>query len=373
MRALRPALARVDAERAHMAAVRAASVGAPLLWRTPGLRVDDPRLRQQVWGMTFPNPVGLGAGYDKWARAIAAWPAVGFGFAEIGTVTPGPQEGNPRPRLFRLPDDDALINRMGFNNDGAEATAERLAQAAVDGSLHRIPVGINIGKHKDTDAEAAADDYAAALEPLWTHAAYIVVNVSSPNTPGLRDLQESSHLAGILSRVVELNQRRARDQSARPRPVLVKIAPELDGPQTDAVVDLVRAVAADGVIVHNTTLSREGLRSPAHLVNEQGGLSGRPLAARSTEMLQRVVERDPGLPVISVGGVWDSDDLYERLRRGARLVQVWTALVYRGPGLVGALNRGLLRRMDQEGIATVADLAPASVRDAIASAPPPGC
>lgn len=366
MRRLRPAVFAVDPERAHVAAVRAVAASGPVLARVPGFRVRDARLRQDVCGITFPNPVGLGAGYDKWGAAVSGWHALGFGFVEVGTVTPQAQEGNPRPRLFRLPDDDALINRMGFNNDGAPATARRLAAAARGGWLRRIPVGVNIGKLKETPAGGAAADYAAVIDRLWPYAAYIAVNVSSPNTPGLRDLQESSQLAGILDAVVSLNHDKASLTGMRSRPVFVKVAPELTGEQTDAVVDLLGTVGADGIIVCNTTTRRDGLRSPAALRDEQGGLSGRPLAAPSLAMLERVVARAPHVPVISVGGVFDADEAWRRLRAGARLVQVWTALVYEGPRLAARINRGLIERMDAEGVRDVRELAPVRVHDASA-------
>lgn len=339
-----------------MLAVRGLRAASPVLERVGGLRVRDPRLVQRVWGLRFTNPVGLGAGYDKWGAAVPGWYAMGFGFAEVGTVTAVPQEGNPRPRLFRLPQDEALINRMGFNNDGAEATARRLAAWDRAGLLHRIPLGVNVGKSKVTPTERAVDDYVATLDRLWAYADYVVLNVSSPNTPGLRDLQESSQLGGILEAVIALNRRRADELGAEPRPVLVKIAPDLDDPQTDAVVDLVQAVGADGLIVCNTTVARDGLASPESLSAEAGGLSGRPLRERSMAMLRRVVSRAPELPVVSVGGVATADDAWERLAAGARLVQIWTALVYGGPMTVARINRGLVRRMEREGVHSLAEL-----------------
>ena len=368
MGALRPALFSLDPETAHAAAVRAAGLAAPVLARTPGFRVSDPRLRETVWAVDFPNPVGLAAGYDKWGAAIAGWHALGFGFVEVGTVTPGPQEGNPAPRLFRLPDDDALINRMGFNNDGAPATANRLAAAARGGWLRRVPLGVNIGKHKTTTAELAVRDYTAALDRLWPYASYVVMNVSSPNTPGLRELQGASALAGLLDAVIEMNRDKAVMTGQRPRPVLVKIAPDLTSEQVDAIVDLVRDVGGDGIIACNTTVARAGLRSPASLTGQEGGLSGRPLTGPSMDVLRRVVARAPELPVISVGGIFSADDAWERLAAGARLVQVWTALVYEGPRVAARINRGLLERMEREGVAHVSEIRPRDVRDAA----PPG-
>jgi dihydroorotate dehydrogenase len=345
----------MDPEKAHLRAIRFAERSAPLLGLTRW-RVRNPRLSQRVWGIRFSNPVGLGAGYDKWGRGIPAWRGLGFGFAEIGTVTAEAQEGNPTPRVVRLPRDHALINRMGFNNDGAAATARRLAQLDRRGLLHRIPIGVNIGKSKVTPLDDAKRDYVASLDRLWPYADYIVVNVSSPNTPGLRELQESVALGGILEALVELNRVKANLTGSRRRPILVKVAPDLTDEQFDAAIDLVQTMGVHGVIVSNTTLSREGLRSPPGLVEQPGGLSGAPLAVRSLAMLRRAVSRAPDLPIVSVGGISDADDVWERLAAGASLVQVWTGLIYGGPALVARINRGLLARMDAEGVRDVTEL-----------------
>jgi dihydroorotate dehydrogenase len=353
--AIRPLVFRMDPERAHMRALQAAERVAPLLG-VARLRVRDERLAQRVWGLRFPNPVGLGAGYDKWGRGVRAWHALGFGFAEIGTVTALAQDGNPAPRLVRLPADRAVINRMGFNNDGAAATAQRLAQWDRAGILHRIPVGVNIGKSKVTPLEEAQRDYVESLDRLWPYADYIVVNVSSPNTPGLRDLQDSVALGGILDDLVDLNRVKASLTGSRRRPILVKVAPDLSDDQFDAAVDQVQAAGVHGIIVCNTTLSRSDLRSESRLVSESGGLSGAPLAARSLELLRRSVERAPDLPVISVGGVATVDDVWQRLAAGASLVQLWTALIYGGPTLVARINRGLVARMDAEGVRDITEL-----------------
>ena len=354
-RAVRPLVFRADPEKMHMRAITTAERIAPLM-RLARWRVRDPRLVQRVWGLRFLNPVGLAAGYDKWGRGVKAWPALGFGFAEIGTVTALAQDGNPAPRLIRLPADHAVINRMGFNNDGAGETADRLAQWDRRGVLHRIPLGVNIGKSKVTALADAARDYVASLDRLWPYADYIVVNVSSPNTPGLRELQESAALGGILEDLLELNRVKASLTGSRRRPILVKLAPDLTDAQFDATVDQIRAVGAQGIIVCNTTLAREGLRSPERLAWEPGGLSGAPLAARSLAMLRRAVARAPELPIISVGGIATADDVWERLAAGASLVQIWTALVYGGPSLVARINRGLLRRMEAEGVRDIGEL-----------------
>jgi dihydroorotate dehydrogenase len=339
-RLARPLLFRVDPELAHELTIAALARGGPALDHAAGLRVDDPRLRRTAFGLDFPNPIGLAAGFDKSARAVPAWGALGFGFAEVGTVTAVPQGGNPRPRVFRLPADGALVNRLGFNNDGAARVAERLARRALRADPHPVPIGVNIGKSRSTPAANAADDYARSADALWPYADYLVVNVSSPNTPGLRDLQEAEALDRILAAVA----------AVAPRPLLVKLAPDLAPEAVDEAVDLALERGLAGVVVGNTTLSRKGLRSPAPLAAEAGGLSGRPLRARSTELVRRVAERAAGrLAVVGVGGVFTADDAWEKLAAGAALVQVYTGFVYGGPRTAWRLNRGLLARMEREG------------------------
>jgi dihydroorotate dehydrogenase len=351
-RAIRAIAFRLDAERAHDAGIALAARAGPALARTspPG---RDPRLAQRLWGLDFPNPIGLAAGYDKNARALATWRALGFGFVELGSVTPRAQTGNPRPRLFRLPEDDALVNRMGFNNDGADAIAERIARVRRSGPLG-IPVGVNVGKQRETAPQDAARDYHDVIARTWGVADYLVLNVSSPNTPGLRDLQESGALSEVLSAAEDANRAEAARAGRAPHPLLVKIAPDLTDEQALSVAELARSRSLAGLIVSNTTLARPDLRSPR--AAEAGGLSGRPLAARSLAMLRLVCAHAPELPVVSAGGVFDADDAWERLAAGARLVQVWTALAYEGPGLVRRMTRGLTERMDREGVAEIAAL-----------------
>jgi dihydroorotate dehydrogenase len=308
-------------------------------------------------GIRIPNPVGLAAGFDKRGIAIAGWQALGFGFVEIGTITAEKQDGNPQPRIFRLPDDQAIVNRLGFNNDGAALTAARLAKLQRQGALHRVPLGVNIGKSRSVASEAAVGDYVTSLDRLWPYADYVVVNVSSPNTPGLRDLQESSALAGLLEALIDLNRLKAMVTAQRPRPLLVKIAPDLDQAQVDAVVDLVAALGIDGLVVCNTTIARVALTSAPDLIEQQGGLSGRPVAARSLALTRHVVTRLAGrMPVISVGGIFTADDAWDRLAAGASLVQLYTGLVYGGPATVARINRGLLERMDRERVADLREL-----------------
>ncbi|KGQ21768.1 quinone-dependent dihydroorotate dehydrogenase [Thermus filiformis] len=305
------------------------------------LRVEDPRLRVEALGLSFPNPLGLAAGMDKDARALAAWWALGFGFAEVGTLTPRPQEGNPRPRLFRLPEDRALINRMGFNNRGAEAAAERLRRFRARELA--FPVGVNLGKNRDTPLERAAEDYLKALRVLEPHGDYFVLNVSSPNTPGLRTLQEGPFLDELLARL----------RPATAKPLLLKVAPDLSWEALDQVAALALKHRLQGLVAVNTTLAREGLRSP--LAREAGGLSGRPLKGRALEVLKHLAQI-PGLALVSVGGVETALDLWERLKAGARLVQVYTGFVYGGPLFPRRLLLGLLRILEAEGIRSLAEL-----------------
>lgn len=352
-RVVRPLVFRLDPERAHTLSIGVLRLAAPLLARVPSpLAVRDPRLRRSVMGLDFPNPVGLAAGYDKSAHAAGAWPGLGFGFAEMGTVTARAQPGNPRPRIFRLPADRALVNRLGFNNDGAEAVARRLRSARDHGLLGRIPVGINIGKSKVTDIDRAADDYLASFRLLRTFADYLVVNVSSPNTPGLRELQDRDRLERILSALV------AENAQGTPVPLLVKLAPDLETAAVDEAVDLALALGIAGIVVSNTTLSRDGLASPPALAAQQGGLSGRPLTGRSTELVHHVAQRAAGrLAIIGVGGVFTADDAWDKLAAGASLVQVYTGLIYEGPALARQINRGILRRMQREGLGSLDDIA----------------
>ena len=351
----KPFLFRSDPERVHDRVMR----GLELSSRSPGTlrlisaacQVKDKRLETQVFGLTFPNPIGLAAGFDKNARAVPAWLALGFGFVEVGSVTALEQPGNPKPRLFRLPEDGAIINRMGFNNGGAEATARRLEKLFQTFGKPAAPLGINLGKSKVTPLEDAPADYERSLELLWDFGDYFVINVSSPNTPGLRELQDRDKLERLLSTVQTL----VRLQP-RAKPVLLKIAPDLTFEQIDEILELAQAYTLDGVIATNTTVSREKLKTA---LEESGGLSGAPLKSRSVEVLKHIRARTGSeLPIISVGGVATVDDVYERLSAGARLVQLYTSLVYEGPVLLRKLNQGLLGKLEQKGIESVPALHP---------------
>lgn len=355
---VRPLLFRLDPERAHEMSIAALGLAAPVMGRVARPPDGGGRLSQEILGLRFPNPVGLAAGFDKRARAVPAWPALGFGFAEVGTITALAQPGNPKPRIHRLPADRALINRLGFNNGGAEATAQTLARWRRRGLLGRAPLGINLGKSKVTEPEDAPADYARSLELLWSFADYVTVNVSSPNTPGLRDLQAIGPMAEILDAIDAVAERMTAGRAGAAPPVLVKLAPDLAPEDIDAVVDLAVERGLAGVIVTNTTLSRDGLASPPELSAREGGLSGAPLRERSTAIVARVAARAAGrLVVVGVGGIFTADDAWEKLAAGASLVQVYTGFVYGGPMTARAICRGLLERMDREGVAHISEIA----------------
>lgn len=337
-RILRPALFALDAETVHEGTLALLARLGPLLRRLRPLldTVDHPRLGRTVWGLRFPNPIGLAAGFDKQGTCLDAWEGLGFGFVEIGTVTAVPQPGNPRPRLFRLPADRALVNRFGFNSEGAEAVAARLKAAGP----RAIPVGVNIGKSLAVPLEAAAADYEASFDRLAPLADYVAVNVSSPNTPGLRDLQAPDQLRTLLSRLAARNRALPPGRAGRPRPLLVKLSPDLTPAELEDALAAATAAGIDGVIATNTTTSRAGLHAP---FDEPGGLSGRPLAARARAVVAAVHRLTGGrLPIIGVGGLFTADDVRAMLDAGATLVQLYTGFVYGGPLTVRRICRGLL-------------------------------
>ncbi|MBN8736766.1 MAG: quinone-dependent dihydroorotate dehydrogenase [Xanthomonadales bacterium] len=324
---LRPLLFALEAESAHGLTLYALGVAQ----RSELMRwVAQPpaALPMRVFGIDFPNPVGLAAGLDKNGAHLDALGALGFGFIEIGTVTPRPQPGNPKPRLFRLPEHEAIINRMGFNNDGVDALVRNVESAKWRGVL-----GINIGRNKDTPNERAADDYLACLERVYPLASYITVNVSSPNTPGLRDLQQGDSLQRLIGVLMDARERLAARHGAR-KPVLLKIAPDLDDAQMDAVAEALAGSGIDGLICTNTTIDRSGVSGALH-ADEAGGLSGKPLFERSTAVLRGMAQRlGDKIPLVGVGGVLTGSDAADKVSTGAALVQIYSGLIYRGPWLL---------------------------------------
>ncbi len=299
-------------------------------------RISNPKLERKVAGITFPNPVGLAAGLDKNALLIDSWSAFGFGFVEIGTVTPLPQAGNEQPRLFRLPEDEGLINRMGFNNDGMEVIAERLHQ-----KKSNIIVGGNIGKNKLTPNEQATDDYLKCFHRLYDYVHYFVVNVSSPNTPNLRQLQEKEPLKQLLTTLQKENFRKPKA-----KPIFLKIAPDLTSEQLDDIIEIVKETSIAGVIATNTTISREGLKTDPEKIKKigAGGLSGKPVKQRSTEVIRYLAEKSgKSFAIVGVGGIHTAEDALEKIRAGADLVQVYSGFIYEGPALVKKINKAVLK------------------------------
>ncbi|EMR01525.1 quinone-dependent dihydroorotate dehydrogenase [Cesiribacter andamanensis] len=336
---IRPLLFRLPAEQAHHLTFNSLKT----LMQLPGVAaaaerqfaVKDPRLERKLFGLTFANPVGLAAGLDKNAVLVDELAHFGFGFIEIGTLTPRPQAGNPLPRLFRLPADGGLINRMGFNNEGVMAAVERLKKCR-----HQTIIGGNIGKNKDTPNEEAELDYKACFEALYKVVDYFVVNVSSPNTPNLRALQEREPLQRLILSLQEQNAAKPR-----PKPILLKIAPDLNEAQLDDIVALAAETKLSGLIATNTTISREGLHTPSAQIEAigAGGLSGKPLARRSTEVIRYLHRQSGGtLPIIGVGGISTPEDALEKLAAGASLIQLYTGFIYEGPALVRRINEAIL-------------------------------
>ncbi len=343
-RFLRPILFKTDPERIHQATLQMlAMAGAWTLLRAILQRnycVDDASLQVNLWGLTFPNPIGLAAGYDKDGLGMHGLACLGFGHLELGTVTPLPQDGNPRPRIFRLPEDQAVVNRMGFPNRGGDALRTRLNMGVPAGVI----LGINIGKGLETPLDGAAEDYLRLMEIFYPLADYLAVNVSSPNTVGLRRLQARDALDDLLQRLAK-RRSKMQGQYQKDVPLIIKLAPDLQSDELKDAVEVVLKWDMDGVIATNTTISRERLRSRNS--EEAGGLSGAPLKARSTEIIRLIHKfTDGSLPIIGVGGVLDLADVREKIDAGARLVQLYTGLVYRGPGLVREILEGLRRRTD---------------------------
>ena len=338
---IRPILFKYDAEKVHHFSFKAIKT----LFKFPFVKsifkgmyqVNDVRLERKVFGLTFKNPVGIAAGFDKDARIIDELACMGFGFIEIGTLTPVGQEGNPKPRLFRLPEDQAVVNRMGFNNEGVENAIQRLKSRTTD-----VLVGGNIGKNKVTPNEQAFEDYEKCFEALYEYVDYFVVNVSSPNTPGLRELQDREPLTKLLLGLKVLN-----NQKKVQKPILLKIAPDLTEGQLDDIVHVVNDSKIDGIIATNTTISRENLKTQKSVVEAlgMGGVSGKPLTQHSTEVIRYLSKKFNGqVPIIGVGGIMTAQDALDKLEAGASLVQVYSGFIYEGPNLVKQINKALLKK-----------------------------
>ena len=326
------------------------------------LGVQDSRLEQSLWGLSFKNPVGLAAGFDKNGVAADIWANFGFGFAELGTVTCQPQPGNPQPRLFRLTEDSAALNRMGFNNQGAVAMAARFQRAQKQPSFEasrpmpqsRFPLGMNLGKSKVTPLEQAAADYLESFKLLKDWGDYFVVNVSSPNTPGLRSLQDAAGLSTILEILQQENQ--------GTKPILVKIAPDLEPEAIVSILDLAKTYQLAGIIATNTTIRRDGLKTQIlpetgkPIAEEAGGISGLPVRERSTEVIRFIWQYTKGeLPIIGVGGIFTAEDAWEKIAAGASLIQVYTGWVYEGPWMVRRILQGLLQKLEERGFSSISE------------------
>jgi dihydroorotate dehydrogenase len=332
----RPILFLIDAEKVHHLVFKLLRLililpGARSIFRK-SFTYEHPKLKRKLFGLTFENPVGLAAGFDKDARLIDELSAIGFGFIEIGTLTPRAQSGNDKPRLFRLPADKALINRMGFNNGGSLAAVNSLKKRK-----SKVIVGGNIGKNKITPNEKALDDYAFCFQVLFDHVDYFVVNVSSPNTPGLRELQEKEPLRQLLASVKKMSL-----SKPNPKPVLLKIAPDLTENQLEDIVEILKSTGVDGVVATNTTISRSGLKTSSEKINTigAGGLSGAPLRDRSDEVIRFLRKKlGPSYPIIGVGGIMSARDALAKLEAGADLIQLYTGFIYEGPGIVKRINK----------------------------------
>jgi dihydroorotate dehydrogenase len=327
---VRPLLFLLDAETAHHFALALLKSASNVDLGLRALKIFQPQPRPKtIFGLTFPNPIGLAAGFDKNATALPAWAALGFGFIEIGTVTAKPQPGNPRPRIFRYAAEQALINRLGFNNDGADIVANRLRKLRESGHWPAVPVGVNIGKSKITPIDQAAEDYLHSFRRLRNFADYVVLNVSSPNTPGLRALQEEESLAILLA---EINR-----ENRTSKPILVKIAPDLTNPQLDEIIAVCQEHRVAAIIATNTTLDHSSIAKER---DQTGGLSGAPLREKSTRLVRAIAARST-IPVIASGGIFDAESAREKFAAGAQLIQLYTGLIYRGPGILREIAGGV--------------------------------
>ena len=357
---LRPAVFLQDSEKAHNRLISTLSVTSRsrLLMSLTGNLYGSPDLPVNLFGLEFPNPLGIAAGLDKNGAAIPAWQALGFGFSEIGGVTLHDQLGNPKPRMFRATAEKALVNRMGFNNIGAELVHDKLEVWKNRGLWPGTPVGVNLGKSKITPLDEAPNDYAGSMKILWNHADFFVINVSSPNTQGLRDLQEQNHLDSILKACQKTNAECSQKDGTEPKPLIVKIAPELDDRQIGSILDSISTNNLQGIIATNTTTDRpETTNSKCKMVYDQeGGLSGIPLKATSTEVIRKIYRMTDGkIPIIGVGGIFNDEDAWEKITAGASLIQLYTSLVFEGPGIARSIITGLNKRVKKAGFENISE------------------
>jgi len=360
---VRPLLFRKDPEDSHEMILRMLA-RLEFLYGTfeNWYKVEDERLVVQIGPLTFANPVGLAGGFDKNVTAPKMIASFGFGFMEVGAITAQAQPGNPKPRLYRLLEDDALINRLGFNNEGAVALASRLDRLRARGGRPKIPLGMNIGRTKIVESKDAVADFLSCFETLFPHGDFFTLNVSSPNTPNLRDLQEKSLLRELLSAVQEKNRQLSARSNVGSKPLFVKIAPDMEFSQVDEIIEVVQQVKLTGIVATNATaFMREGLKSPNG--PEPGGLSGRPITAMVTKFISHIYEITQGrLPIIGVGGIFNAQDAYDKIKAGANAVQIYTGWIFEGPGAVKRINKGLLRLLERDGLKHISQAVGRGVR-----------
>ena len=349
-----------DSEKAHgrIISMLERTSRSRLLTSLLGNLYGSPELPTENFSLEFSNPLGIAAGMDKNGEAVPAWQSIGYGFSEIGGVTLHDQPGNPKPRMFRVTAEKALVNRMGFNNIGAHALQDKLKDWKDRGLWPDSPVGINLGKSKITKLEDAPEDYSGSLEILWKHADFFVINVSSPNTLGLRELQQSEHLNSILSKCQKVNKAQSKKEGKDLRPILVKIAPELDDKYLGEIIKLIKKHKISGIVATNTTIERPETdnKKCKKIYGEEGGLSGLPLKDRSTEMIRKIYNMTDGkVPIVGVGGIFTADDAWEKIAAGASLIQLYTGLVFEGPAIAKNIVKGLKKRLKTEGYESISD------------------
>ena len=358
---LRPAVFLQDSEKAHNRIIFALAKTSRSRFLTSilGNLYSSPELPVNLFDLDFPNPLGIAAGMDKNGAAVPSWQSIGYGFSEIGGVTLHEQSGNPKPRMFRATAEKALVNRMGFNNIGANAVNDKLKDWKDRGLWPDSPVGINLGKSKITKLNDAPKDYSGSLEILWKHADFFVINVSSPNTLGLRELQQSEHLESILNACQKTNNKCSKEEEKDPKPLLVKIAPELDDDYLKDIIKLIGKYKLSGIVATNTTIQRPETKDSKckKVYSEEGGLSGVPLRDRSTEMISKIYKMTDGkVPIIGVGGIFTVDDAWEKIAAGASLIQLYTGLVFEGPGIARSIVSGLKKRVASEGFESISEV-----------------